>query len=260
MGRVRPLVAVRRSAPFDPAFIGRHPLLWPLARAARALEPFDDFPPVEALAGVFDRADGAAPVRFAHATPRRGRGKRLDPRKLYDARIALDGEVPTRARCWHDLMNALVWGTFPRSKHALHARQHEAIGERLTPGARTLPASRSRELDALALVDEGGIALLPRSESHRRALRDRGGHGILASHLDSRTVETVIFGHAIYESLVLGVKPAVVAGVIVEGEGAEADVLRAVDRGLARMLQDRTVLRSPQEFVRVDLHAALRAT
>jgi len=159
-------------------------------------------------------------------------------------------------------MNALVWGTFPRSKHALHARQHEAISERLTPGARTLPATRSRELDALALVDEGGIALLARSEFYRRLLRlrDRGDRGVLAAHLDSHAVQTVIFGHAIYESLVLGVKPAVVAGVIVEAEAAEADVLRAVDRGLARMLQDRTVLRSPQEFVRVDLYADRRVT
>lgn len=250
---MRPLVAVRQSVPFDPCFIGRHPLLWPLARAARAIEPLHDFPPVETLQRVFDRADGAAPVRFAPAAPRRRRREPVDPRRLYDARIALDGEVPTRSHCWHDLMNALVWGTFPRSKHALHVRQHRAIRDRLTPGARTLPATRSRELDALALVDEGGVALIARNASQLGSFSIRGDRAVLDAELASGAVEAIVFGHAIYESLVLGVKPAVVAAVIVGREEAEADPLRAVDRGLARVLGDGALLRTPEELVRIDL-------
>lgn len=246
-------MAVRRAAPFDPAFIERHPLLWPLNRAARALDAFDDFPPLEALALVFARTDGEPPVRFVHASPRRRRGERVDPRRLYDARISLDGEVPTRERCWHDLMNALVWGTFPRAKLALHLRQHQAIGERLTPGAHTLPATRSRELDALALIDEGGVVLLPPCGSHGGSRPDGGRGAVFHLEFASGAPQAVVFGHAIYESLVLGVKPAVVAGVVVEPEAAETNPLRALDRGLARLLEDRTILRSPQEFVRVDL-------
>jgi hypothetical protein len=250
---VRPLVAVRRSIPFDPRFIGRHPLLWPLARAVRAIEPLYDFPPIQTLQQVFDPANGVAPVRFAPAAPRRRRGKPLDARGLYDARIALDREVPTRPHCWHDLMNALVWGTFPRSKQALHVRQHRAISDRLTPGARTLPPTRSRELDALALVDEGGVALIARTASQLGSIAMRRDRAILDAGLASGAVEAVVFGHAIYESLVLGVKPAVVAAVLVVREEAEADTLRAVDRGLARVLADSTRLRSPEELVRIDL-------
>jgi len=233
-----------RSAPFDPRFLERSPLFWPLAPAARALLERDpqsarvdrgtaaspDFPPVHSLDRVFgdDRRD--APVRFVPAAPRSRRGRRpqpIDLRALYDARITLDRVVPTRARSWHDLMNALVWGTFPRAKRALHARQHRAITARVDPGARTLPPARTRELDALALLDEGGV-VLPAGDVAR----------------------AVVFGHAIYESLALGVPPVVVAALALD---APEGTPRAVDEALAREIEDGARFRTPAELRRVAL-------
>ena len=227
-----------RAAPFDPSFLERSPLFWPVAPAARALlerEPGDedsprDFPPVQAFDRVFgvDRDD--APVRFVPAAPRPRRRRRplaLDVSALYDARITIERVVPTRARSWHDLMNALVWGTFPRAKSALHARQHGAIAERMAPGARTLPPARTRELDALALLDEGGVILL-------------GGDPARA----------VVFGHAIYESLALGIAPAVVAAIALEPSERTP---RGVDEALARQIEDRARFRSPDDLSRVEL-------
>jgi len=174
---------------------------------------------------------------------------------LYDARIVLDAEVPTRGGCWHDLMNALVWGTFPRSKLALHTRQHRAIEARVAPGARTLPATRSRELDALALFDEGGVALLAPDPTRLRSAPARGRRPISGPELASDDVDAVVFGHAIYESLVLGVRPAVVAGVVVERTTARGatDIASAVDQQLATLLRDPEAMKSPSELVRVDL-------
>jgi hypothetical protein len=225
-----------RATPFDPGFLERSPLFWPVAPAARSLlaqaqgEGTPDFPPVQSLDRVFgaDRRD--APVRFVPAAPRPRRGRRplaVDVRALYDARITLDRVVPTRARCWHDLMNALVWGTFPRAKAALHARQHRAIAARVAPGARTLPPARTRELDALALLDEGGVVL-------------PGGD----------VARAVVFGHAIYESLALGVPPAVVAALAID---ADPRTPRAVDEALARHIEDGDRLRGPEELSRVEL-------
>jgi hypothetical protein len=227
--------------------------MWPLARAAGAIGRWDDFPPVEELARVFDPTGGEIPVRFVHAAPRRRRGAPVDPRMLYDARIALEAQVPTRGRCWHDLMNALVWGTFPRSKRALHVRQHRAIAQRLAPDAHRLPPTRSRELDALALVDEGGVVLLASDPTRLRALREQRGPTVWRSELASGAVDAVVFGHAIYESLVLGVKPAVVAAVVVGRPPGEVDLVRAADRGLAHVIEDSALLRSPEELGRVDL-------
>jgi hypothetical protein len=212
----------------------RSPLFWPVAPAARALlehaEADPDFPSVQSLHRVFGTEPRDAPVRFVPATPRPRRGRRpqaIDLRALYDARITLDRVVPTRARSWHDLMNALVWGTFPRAKRALHARQHRAIAARVEPGARTLPPARTRELDALALLDEGGVVL-------------PGGD----------VARAVVFGHAIYESLALGIPPAVVAAIALDvAEGTP----RAVDEALALEIEDGARLRTPEELRRVHL-------
>lgn len=181
---------------------------------------------------VFGALAGDPPVRFELASPRpRGRRRRrsepVDVRTLYDARITLERVVPTRARSWHDLMNALVWGTFPRAKQALHARQHRAIAERIVPGAFTLPPARTRELDALALLDEGGVLLV-----------------------GPEPAAAVVFGHAIYESLALGIPPAVVAAIALDP--AEC-TLRALDEALARRIEDGERLRTPDELTRVEL-------
>jgi len=208
-----------------------------------------DFPPVEALARVFA---GRAPVQFVRARPRRSRRAPLDARALYDARITIDRAVPTRERSWHDLMNALVWGAFPRAKLALHARQHRAIAERLTPGTRTLPPTRTRELDALALLDEGGVALLAQDpQATHEALATKRGE-VLRAHIASGAADAVVFGHAIYESLALGVAPAVVAGLALPRDKGE-DLASNADRALATAIQDEGMLRSPDELTRVDL-------
>ena len=298
---MRPLVALRRAAPFDPRVLSqtlaRSPLFWPLVRAASALAGHDDFPPVEALGRVFA---GAPPVRFVAATPRRRRNRgdkeprRVDPGALYDARITVDREVPTRARCWHDLMNALVWGTFPLAKRALHARQHSAVCARVAPGDTCLPAARTPELDALAILDEGGVAVLSREPlpMHQAANpkvwpervlgglgMELGGNGsppkawlakelpgisaqlvrgpsasALRTGIASGAAVAVIFGHAIYESLALGVAPAVVAAVVLERDERDGrNIVACADRALARAIDDRERLRTPNELTRLDV-------
>jgi hypothetical protein len=179
----------------------------------------------------------------------------VDVQTLYDARITLERAVPTRARCWHDLMNALVWGTFPNAKRALHARQHRAISERVAPGARGLPP-RSPELDSLALIDEGGLVVLTSDpDSTEAALRTRHD-GVLRSYIESGAADALVFGHAIYESLALGVTPAVVAAVVLRLDSEEPDVVRAADDALARALVDGARLRSPRELTRVNVNEA----
>lgn len=96
----------------------------------------------------------------------------IDPASLYEVRIVECGEVPTRPHNLHDLLNAVVWAAFPRSKLALTRRLAE-IQRARAAGRATLPSARSREHDRLAMIDEGAVLLV-------------GG-------------EAWIFGHAIYE-------------------------------------------------------------
>jgi hypothetical protein len=246
---MRPLVAVRTATAFDPRFVERSPLFWPLRRAASWLVELVDFPPAGALDRVFE---GDPPVHFVPATPRARRRRRgpLDPGALYDARITRDRCVPTRARSWHDVLNALVWGTFPRAKLTLHARQHRATSERIGGGARTLPPTRTREQDALALIDEGGVVVLASDTgAATAALRGRALQEMIASG----AAEALIFGHAVYESLVFGVAPAAVAAVVVPREDADGDLVREADGALARALADASRFCAPTELCRVDV-------
>ncbi len=251
---MRPLVPVRRSTPYDSRFVARSPLFEPIARAARLLASYDDFPAPSEFDGVFE---GEPPVHFVGATPRsRRRNGPLDVRAMYDARITLDRCVPTRPRCWHDLMNALVWGTFPLAKRALHARQYRAMAERVAEGARTLPPTRTREQDALALVDEGGIVVLATDPEEARA-RLRGRPGSLREMAGSGAAVAVIFGHAVYESLALGVAPAAVAAIVLAREGStRAGPVREADAALAQAIGRDTCLRTPDELCRVDVRDA----
>ncbi len=258
-GLRRPLVAVRGATRFDRGFIERDALFWPLRPALEALGTLDDFPPVETLDRVFC---GDPPVRFVAAAPRKRRSHApdasagIDARKLYDGRVTVDGEVPTRPQSWHDFMNALVWGTFPRAKLALHARQHRAIARRVPPGARTLPATRSRELDALALLDEGGVVVLARDREELRVRLRTEGPGVLRSRMASGDADALVFGHAIYESLALGVSPAVVAAIVLAYDGTQPDIVRAADHALMDAIRDDSTLTSPTELVRVHVREA----
>jgi hypothetical protein len=212
------LRAIRRSASaFDPHFTDKSPLFWPIAPLAHRFAHELDWPEVSTYARVFE---GEPPVRFvlSEPLPRRHRRVPLDPAALYDARITGDGCVPTRPRLWHDFLNALVWGSFPRSKKVLHERQHEEIAAGLRPGATRLPGARSRDHDALALLDEGGVVLL-----------DAPGKRV-----------GVVFGHALYEGLVLGVRSmaarAIEASLDAAPEGLDGWV-RAADEALWERLR-----------------------
>ena len=238
---------MRPSAPADaswsPRFFEKSALFSPLGELARAFANEDDWPSVSAI----DRALSArAAVRFEEQAPKSRRQKRstLAPARLYDARIYLEGVVPTRAQNWHDLLNALVWNAFPKSKAALHARQYAAIVARIAPGAKTLPPTRTRELDGLALVDEGGLVLLAEpdvSETMTRAL-ESGDAQPIHEAIRQKRAEALIFGHAVYEHLVRAA-PAVRATthlVALPGRLPESteERVRVGDAALARALTE----------------------
>lgn len=158
------LLVRRRTVGWSSAGLAA-PFLAPL-RAHAVLGDLDRFPTVDDLN---ERLH--APVRFVLPPPKRERART----RLYEYRAAMDGEVLTRPNNWHDLMNALVWGIFPRTKIALSqllvAAQEQWLASDEARGK--LPGARLRVQDLLAMFDEGGVV--------RTADRD------------------VWFGHALYE-------------------------------------------------------------
>jgi hypothetical protein len=195
---------------FDSRFYEADQRFWPIAPAARRFVGYPDFPEPEE-----HKAPGVAFVSAHKARRTRRRVRELA--EGYDDRV-VRGEVPTRPRSWHDFLNALVWATFPASKRRLHALQAAAVRQRLAPGAVTLPNARTREQDALALLDEGGVIELT-AEGERLVLG---------------------FGHALYEGIVRG-GPAATVSCLTFGVSrlpARARACELADRLLADRLEE----------------------
>jgi len=184
----------------------RSPLLRSLAELGQPLLAGEGWPSLEAYGALVEqerqaRAPELPAIRFAPPLPRHKRARArpaLDLRQLYDARIALEREVPCVSSSYHDLLNVLAWAAFPRAKRALHARQYRALLGWLPPAGEPLPNRRTREQDALTLFDEGGSVLVTTPEGAARLRSEREGTLDVS---ERRDVRVVVFGHAITEHL-----------------------------------------------------------
>jgi hypothetical protein len=180
-----------------------HPALDAVRPYAERLASFTEWPSVPAMDVLLrDRLsiDPAVSLEPQARKPRRRRAA-LDREALYVVRIARHGRVPTRERSWHDLTNALVWAAFPRSKRALAARQLAILDARVPRDAMQLPNARSREEDALAMLDEGGVVIAATDgDAASLAAAQRAGD---RDALRARGVPHV-FGHALMEHAIAG--------------------------------------------------------
>jgi hypothetical protein len=253
-------VALRHQLGWDPRFVERSPWLWPLARAARALEGLSDWPRLATLDALYAeltaRLSPAEPLRFVDNV--RKQDKRVAGQvvidALYDTRVTLHREVPTRECDWHDLFNALCFATFPRAKRALHQRQYAALARRLADAPPKLPSARTREQDALTLFDEGGVAIATTREVAAELTGAEPGPlpGLLERLERTGRARTVPFGHALFEHVVEGLVPpgggtrVVVLDALPEAPDA---LLDAVDAGLCALLRDAEQFLTPKEHL-----------
>lgn len=143
----------------------------------------------------------------------------------------MQGQIPTRERSWHDVFNVLAFALYPDSKAALHARCHALAQAR----RRQLP--RTREEDALALIDE--VSLLVAGGGEAIAAFERARPGKVIEELDAIMREHGLFvdvlGHGLLEHLMLA-RPEVGAGVVtivLEGERTRARVDAALAQRIA---------------------------
>jgi hypothetical protein len=250
---------------WDPRFLERSPWFWPLARAGQRLAGHTDWPTAAELEALCaELGAGAGTPRLTMGPNVDKRDKRLEGRvrleALYDARIALRGEVPTRERDWHDLFNVLCFATFPRIKHALHTRQYEALSRRVDPHAATLPPTRSREQDALTLFDEGGVVVVA-SPTRVAALAAAAAElpeasaDALAVAIEampaSEPLAVIPVGHALYEHLVEGLMMPGARAMLLPLDGpwpsSEVELLARADQGFAAVLSDPARFQSPRE-------------
>lgn len=253
-GGVRPL---ERGHPWDARFCDKSPLYWPIRGVVQAFDACTEWPSVAEIdAALAERAG----IHF-HVQPprvrRRRRGRRLpiETESLYDARIHLSGAVPTRPNNWHDFLNALVWATFPRAKQVFHARQYAAVTARIDEGARVLPGTRTRELDGLAILDEGGMILLVETALEQEIVEWIDGKNLDAVRgvVEEGRVAALLFGHALYETLLGGNAAATWAMVTILPcpaplSGSIEDRIKLADDLLAARLLEPGTFANPDTF------------
>ena len=179
---------------WDPDWAERSEMFSPLRAAAVGLRR-SQWPNVELINRVADarqppivNAQGKR-IRFV---PQSARPVRFEER--FEPRAYLCGEVLIREENWHDLFNALVWLTFPRSKAAINARHYASL--KAQSGT-----VRSPEGDALTLFDEDGMVVLSADADLFQLLLQHRWTELFVTRRDEvmEKMRFVIFGHAMYE-------------------------------------------------------------
>lgn len=143
----------------------------------------------------------------------------------YEMRIARTGVVPTRAGNWHDLLNALVWLAFPRTKAVLNGL-HAAV-LRASPEDAT---RRGPVRDALTLFDEGGALVACADASLDRLLRDHAWRPLFVERRNALQagLRAFVFGHAVLEKLVRPYRGISARALVVPmSAGVSGDALHA---------------------------------
>ncbi len=234
---------MQRTSTTWPGALLTSPVLRSVAPWAARLRHLEAFPTVRELDAAL--RDGLAFAPGVTLEPQVKIKRRRVPRtrdELYEVRIEEHRRLPTRERSWHDLTNALVWAAFPRSKRALTARQHGILTSRLRDPAR-LPV-RTREQDALAMVDEGGLLLLTREGRDEVGVAlEAGDETRLAALADQGALEALAFGHALMEHAIDGVLDVRAYAIVLSTEASASDRLHArveaADRALAAWIARR---------------------
>jgi hypothetical protein len=197
-----------------PDFLDRSPMFLPLRHHGASLAGAD-WPTLSELQRVLEArqplmvSGGGVPLRFVAPCPR---GKHFDDG--YEARIYLRGEVQVRPANWHDLMNALVWLTFPLAKAALNARQFLGLRQQHLAGA----PNRGPLQDAMTLFDEGGVIVIASDKNMLQMLRDFRWKELFwrnRARIES-AMHFYLFGHALYEKALCPYSGITARGILLD--------------------------------------------
>ena len=113
----------------------------------------------------------------------------------YEKLIYEEARVPTRAKSWHDLFNALSWCAFPRAKALLNRLHIEEMAKQESADR------RSTARDVLTLYDESGMVIACADAQLAELLRGFEWKELFWRRRDEVRGKICfhIFGHALHE-------------------------------------------------------------
>lgn len=121
----------------------------------------------------------------------------------YEPRCYLKGEVPTREFNWHDLLNALVWLVFPKTKATINALHYRSLSENNADEKQTQHSQRGVLRDTLTLLDESGVVVAYCDEELATLLREFQWKDLFWQQRSriSAGMGFYLFGHGLYEKV-----------------------------------------------------------
>jgi hypothetical protein len=207
--------------------------------------PEDHFPTLAELNRLCEEREvlsgGGEPLEFVPQEAKTG--------EPYEKRVFAYGKVLTRNRNWHDLFNALVWITFPKTKAAINRHHYREMQ------AREGGEARGPVRDALTLFDESGV-IIASSDAELAGLLT----GFRWKELFWQRREDVVrgmrfhlFGHALYEKALAPYKGVTGKSVIVDISARELErtlpqQLASLDAHLARSFGDLRSLGATEDY------------
>jgi len=184
---------------------------------------------------------GGEPIEFVPQEAKTG--------EPYEKRVFAYGKVLTRTLNWHDLFNALVWITFPKTKAAINRHHYREMQ------AREGGEARGPVRDALTLFDESGVIVASSDPALTELLtgfqwkalfwgRRADLAGAMRFHL---------FGHALYEKALAPYKGITGKCVIVDVSAREFErplpqQLASLDAHLARSFAELRSLGATDDY------------
>ena len=169
----------------------------------------------------------------------------------FEARTFFCGEVLVRPQNWHDLFNALVWMTFPKSKaviNKLHISTMSAVG-----GAQRTPKG-----DALTLFDEDGMIIVSRNKKLLNLIQNFKWYDLFWENrrLVEREMQFIVFGHGLYEKMLRPRVGLTGKGILIFWKGSSDQSTKAlpeIDQILSNHLCDDNNLRHGKVFSPIPL-------
>ncbi len=174
------------------------PLFAPLHPALASLES-DCFPSMQDCNALL--ASHLPPIAVQRGLPLRFVAQeygKLAFEAQYEPRCYLKGEVPTREHNWHDLLNALVWLSYPQAKASINARHYRALTQGAADASRS---ERGAVRDNNTLLDESGVIVAYADDELAALLQDFEWRALFWERRErvKGRMGFYLFGHGLYE-------------------------------------------------------------
>ena len=237
-------MATSAEADWDRWELLASPLFATLAPLIERL-PEDHFPTLAELNRLCAEREvvsgGGEPLEFVPQEAKTG--------EPYEKRVFAYGKVLTRNRNWHDLFNALVWITFPKTKAAINRHHYREMQ------AREGGEARGAVRDALTLFDESGVIIASSDADLTELLTGFQWKELFWNRRADvgRSMRFHLFGHALYEKALAPYKGVTGKSVIVDVSAKEFErplpqQLATLDAQLARSFADMRSLAATEDY------------